>query len=490
MATNGTTHHRANEAFEHGVPLLINGKDVTTSTTFQVTSPLTNKTIWRSSAAGVKEAEDAISAAEVAFPAWSATKPAVRRDILLKAASIMSARSEELAEYQEIETGATHDFAAGFIVPTGIEMLKDVAGRIVTCISGSIPATAEQGKNALVLKEPYGVVLGIAPWNAPYILGLRAVVYAIAGGNTCILKGSELSPRCWWAIGSILTEAGLPNGVLNVLVHRTEDAPEVTRVLIQHPAVRKVSFTGSTATGRIVAELAGKALKPVLLELGGKAPAIVLKDANLEEAAKWVATGGLLHAGQICMSTERAIVEKSVAKEFGELLKKAVEDQNPQSGAAKVLINAAGVEKNKRLVKDAVSKGAKILTGDVEAVDQSETRMHPIVVQDVKKGMDLFHTESFGPTFSLFTVETEDEAVELANDTEYGLSSALFTRDLAKGLRIAKRIDSGAVHINAMSVHDEPLLPHGGVKMSGFGRFNASEGIEEFLKKKTVTWMD
>ena len=479
--------HRANEAFEKTVPLLINGKEITTSTLFQVTSPLTNKPIWKSSSAGKKEVLDAVSAAEAAFPAWATTKPTLRRDVLLKAASIMSARSDELIEYQEIETGAAHDFTAGFMVPFGVEMLKDVAGRIVTCMPGSIPATAEEGKNALVLKEPYGVVLGIAPWNAPYVLGIRAVVSAIAGGNTCILKGSELSPRCWWAIGNILTEAGLPDGVLNVLVHRTEDAPEVTKTLIEHPAVRKVSFTGSTATGKIIAELAGKALKPVLLELGGKAPAIVLKDAYLVKAAKCVATGGLLHSGQICMSTERVIVEESVAEEFGKLLKQAVEDMGKN---AMVLINNAGVEKNQSLVKDAVSKGGKVLIGDVDFEEESETRMRPIVVQGVEKGMDLFHTESFGPTFSLFTVKSEDAAIELANDTEYGLSSSLFTKDLAKGFRIAKRIESGAVHINAMSVHDEPLLPHGGVKMSGFGRFNASEGIEEFLKKKTVTWMD
>ena len=490
MASNGHVAHRGNGAPELTVPLLVNGEEITTSTTFQVTSPLTNKPIWKSSSASSKDAISAIEAAEAAFPAWSTTKPAERRDILLKAASVMSARSDELAEYLEIETGAINSFSAGFNVPSSVEMLKDVAGRIVTSISGAVPCVAQPGKNALVLKEPYGVILGIAPWNAPYILGFRAVLYALAGGNTCILKGSELSPRCWWAIGSVLTEAGLPDGVLNVLFHRTEDAPEVTRTLVQHPAVRKVSFTGSTATGRIIAELAGKALKPVLLELGGKAPAIVLKDADLAEAAKWVAIGAFMHAGQICMSTERAIVEESIAEAFGEKLKEVIADMHPQSGGATIMINKAGVEKNKRLIKDAVSKGAKVLTGVVEQNEASETRMRPIVVQGVKKGMDLFYTESFGPTFSLISVKDEDEAVELANDTEYGLSSSLFTNDLAKGLRIARRIESGAVHINAMSVHDEPGLPHGGVKMSGFGRFNASEGIDEFLKKKTVTWMD
>ena len=490
MATNGYAAHEVNGASSHTVPLLINGKELTTSTTFEVTSPLTNKVIWSASSASTKDATLAADSAATAFPSWSDTKPAFRRDILLKTADIFSSRGSELAEYMDVETGAIPSVSSGFNIPSTVEILKDVAGRIATSCVGALPVPAQDGKNAMVLKEPYGVILSIVPWNAPFILGFRAVVYALAGGNTVVMKGSELCPRCWWAIGSVLTEAGLPPGVLNVVFHRPADAPEVTRCLVEHPAVKKVNFTGSTTTGRIIAEMAGKALKPVLLELGGKAPGIVLKDADLGAAAKWVAVGAFLHAGQICMSTERAIVEESVAEKFGEELKKAIENMYPQSEAASVLINKAGVEKNKKLVMDAVEKGAKVLTGDVEQNEDSETRMRPIVVQGVKKGMDMFYTESFGPTISLYSAKDEDEALALANDTEYGLSSALFTKDLAKAFRMARKIESGAVHINAMSVHDEAALPHGGIKMSGFGRFGASEGIEEFLKKKTVTWMD
>lgn len=490
MATNGNTAHAANGTSPRTVPLLINGKEIATSTTFEVTSPLTNKVIWSASAASTKDAIAAADAAAAAFTSWSGTKPSYRRDILLKAASIIAARTDELGAYMDQETGSIPSFSTGFIVPSSVEILTDVAGRIATACAGAVPFPAQEGKNAMVLKEPFGVILSIVPWNAPYILGFRAVVYALAGGNTVVLKGSELCPRCWWAIGSVLTEAGLPAGVLNVVFHRTADAPEVTRVLVEHPAVRKVNFTGSTGTGRIIAETAGRALKPVLMELGGKAPGIVLKDADLREAAKWVALGAFMHSGQICMSTERAIVEESVVERFGEELKQAVENMYPQSGAASVLISKAGVEKNKKLVKDAVGKGAKVLIGDVEQNEVSETRMRPIVVQGVKKGMDMFYTESFGPTISVYSVKDEDEALTLANDTEYGLSSAIFTKDLAKALRMAKSIKSGAVHINAMSVHDEAALPHGGMKMSGFGRFGASEGIEEFMQKKTVTWMD
>ena len=279
--------------------------------------------------------------------------------------------------------------------------------------------------------------------NAPLILGFRAVSYALAAGNTCVLKGSELSPRCFWCIGSILTEAGLPDGVLNVIFHRPQDAPEVTSALIEHPFVKKINFTGSTATGSIIATQAGKFLKPVLMELGGKAPAIVLKDANVEKAAMDCARGAFVHSGQICMSTERILVHSSIADQFREALKTAMGKTYGNESPAPILVTAPPVQKNKKLVEQALSKGAKILTGDINAKEHSETRMRPIVVDSVTKDMDIYQTESFGPTVSLIVVESEDEAIEIANDTEYGLSSAVFTQDLAAGLRVAKQIETG-----------------------------------------------
>ena len=481
--------HASNAAFDHTVPLYINGEEITTDTVFDVTSPVTNHPIWKCSSASVELANRAVEAAQAAFPAWRKTKPAYRRDILLKASDIMKSRAEECAEYMEIETGADAAYSSGFIVPLGIEQLRDVAGRIVTVV-GTIPVSGQDGKNALLFKEPYGVVLGISPWNAPYALGLRAISYAIAGGNTCVLKGSELSPRCFWAIGSILAEAGLPPGVVNVIYHRTQDAPAVTTALISNPAVKKVNFTGSTATGAIIAEQCGKLLKPVLMELGGKAPAIVLQDADLKKAAIGVVRGAFTHSGQICMSTERVCVHESIAEKFTAALQDAVAEIYPRSGHAPILVAAAGVKRNKALMQDAVAKGATVVAGDIDAKEDSDTRLRPIIISGVKKDMDVYYTESFGPTVSLLTFSTEEEALAIANDTEYGLASSVFTEDLAAGIRIARGIETGAVHINAMSVHDEPTLPHGGVKKSGWGRFNASFGIEEFLVSKTVTWMD
>lgn len=324
------------------------------------------------------------------------------------------------------------------------------------------------------------------PRNAPYILGFRAVIYALAAGNTAVLKAPELSPRCFWAIGDCFREAGLPPGVLNIIAHAPSSAAAVTKALIEHPLVKKVNFTGSTVVGRIIAELAGKNLKPVLLELGGKASAIVWRDADLGLAAQECVVGSFLHSGQICMSTERIIVHKDVVGPFEEELKKANAATFKNAG---VLVNSAGVQKNKRLLRDAVSKGATLLNGDINTTESSETRMAPIIVKGVTTEMDLYHVESFGPTVSLFVVESEEEALTLANDTEYGLSASVFTADLGTGLRMAREIESGAVHINGMTVHDEPGLPHGGMKNSGYGRFGAS-GLEEWVRTKTVTFQN
>lgn len=316
---------------------------------------------------------------------------------------------------------------------------------------------------------------------------MRAILYAIAVGNTAILKGSELSPRCFWALGQVLTEAGLPAGVVNMIYHRPQDAAEVTTALINHPSVKKINFTGSTAVGSIIAGLAGKALKPVLMELGGKASAIVCSDADISKAATLCALGAFLHSGQICMSTERILVASDILEPFRSALQGAISNIFP-SHAPTVLVQSAGVEKNKKLIKDAVSKGAKVIHGDHEKDEISKTRMAPVVVEGTTKEMDLFYTESFGPSVSLISFSTDEEAIAMANDTEYGLSGAIFTESLSRGLKIAKSIETGAIHINTMSVHDEPALPHGGTKKSGWGRFNARWGLEEFLRLKTITY--
>jgi acyl-CoA reductase-like NAD-dependent aldehyde dehydrogenase len=314
------------------------------------------------------------------------------------------------------------------------------------------------------------------------------VIFPIAAGNTVVFKASEVSPRTMLAIASVFHEAGLPDGVLNVIFNERSTAAAVTTALIQNPHVRKINFTGSTAVGRIVGRLAGENLKPIVLELGGKAPAIVWEDADLELAAEQCALGSFINSGQVCMATEKILVHKAVRAEFEKKLAASVAKIFPAEKDAPVLINAVAVERNKKLVRDAVSRGASVLHGDVDLEEMSQTRLRPVVVHNVTPDMDLYKTESFGTTVSVVEIETEDEAIRLANDTEYGLSSAVFTSDLRRGLRIAREIETGAVHINNMSIHDESALPHGGAKSSGFGRFNASAGLSEWVRSKNITF--
>ncbi|KAH6697877.1 hypothetical protein VD0002_g7928 [Verticillium dahliae] len=468
------------------VPFFLNGAEKLTSKTFPVTSPGTNQYLYQSASAQTSDAEAAVAAAAAALPAWRALKPAKRAAILVKTAEIMNSRHAELAGYLTSETGAIPSWA-DFNLKVTINILIASAARVHS-VEGIIPTPAGEGCSALIVKEPFGVVLAIAPWNAPYILGVRAIAGPLVTGNTVVLKGPEVSPRVTWAIASCFHEAGLPHGVLNTLAHDPSDAPAVTAALIAHRDVKKINFTGSTGVGRIIGRLAGEHLKPVLLELGGKAPAIVWEDADLQLAAQECAHGAFRNAGQICMSTERIVVHKAVSAAFESALRDAISNIFLIADAP-ALIASAAVTKNKKLVRDAVAQGARVIAGDPNADEASPTRMRPVVLGSVTPEMDIYQTESFGPTVSLYEVETEEEALRIANDTEYGLTSAVFTEDLRRGLRFAKNIETGAVHINSMTVHDEPALPHGGAKASGYGRFNAG-ALEEWVRTKTITYQD
>ncbi|KAI2788818.1 Vanillin dehydrogenase [Penicillium oxalicum] len=467
-------------------PLIINNESIVTDIKFEVHAPATGELSGYCAGASVDDAKRAVECAQAAFPAWSKTKAFDRRDILLKAGEVMLARKEELIALQMEETGAGRLFVE-HTFHMGVNFVKDFAGRIST-IEGKVPSVNVDGENAIIYKEPYGVILSIAPWNAPLILGMRAIALPLAAGNTIVFKGSELSPKCFWALGDIFREAGLPAGCLNVLYHQTSDAAAVTNTLIAHPYVRKINFTGSTHVGSIIASTAGKYIKPVLLELGGKASAIVLDDADLDKAAMNCALGSFMHSGQICMSTERIVVQSAVADQFRQKVAEHAEKLFGKDVPALCLVNAAAVTKNKKLVADAVSRGAKVIFGDANGNEGRDTQMRPIIVDGVTQEMDLYKTESFGPTVSLFVVDSEEEAIALANDTEYGLTAAVYTQNLFRGLRVAKQVESGAVHINALTIHDEPVLPHGGWKSSGFGRFGGVSGYDEFLQTKVVTW--
>lgn len=275
------------------------------------------------------------------------------------------------------------------------------------------------------------------------------------------------------------------------MFHRPQDAAAVTEKLISHPAVKKVNFTGSTAVGSIIAAMAGKHLKPIITELGGKASAIVLADADIKRAAASCTMGSFLHAGQVCMSTERVIVHSSIVDKFTAAFRESTDKQYGVNTLSPILVTAAGANKTKKLVKAALTNGADVVLGDPKEsfeADQSSTGMRPIILKNVHKSSELHENESFGPSVAIYPFETEEEALAIANDTVYGLSGAVFTQDLAAGLRIARGYETGAVHINHMTIHDESNLPHGGTKKSGWGRFSGMAGVEEYLRSKVVTF--
>lgn len=470
------------------VPLLIGNAErpASSGATFTRKNPITGEVVTRAAAATREDAADAVAAASTAFPAWSALGPGERRARLLRAADLLEAHSAEFSNLMTAETGATAGWAH-FNVHLAAGMLREAAA-MTSQISGEVIPSDVPENLAMAVRQPVGVVLGIAPWNAPVILGIRALAMPLACGNTVVLKSSELCPATQHLIGVVLKKAGFGDGVVNVLSNAPADAASVVEALISHRAVRRVNFTGSTRVGRIVAEIAARHLKPVLLELGGKAPLVILDDANIDDAVNAAAFGAFANQGQICMSTERILVDEKIADEFAhKLVAKAASLPwgDPRKGNVVLgsVVGSDAADRVRRLVKDAVSHGAKLLTGS----EGEGTVMPAIVLDHVTPEMDIFREESFGPSVSITRFRSVEEAIRLANDTEFGLTAAVFGRDIARAITVARRIDSGMCHINGPTVHDEAQMPFGGVKASGYGRFGGKAAIDEFTELRWIT---
>jgi acyl-CoA reductase-like NAD-dependent aldehyde dehydrogenase len=425
--------------------------------------------------------------AAAAQPAWGAMGPNARRAVLQKAADALAAKKDEFVAAMMGEIGATAGWAM-FNLGLAVSMVREAAS-LTTQISGEVIPSDKPGCLAMALREPVGVILGIAPWNAPIILGVRAIATPLACGNAVILKASEQCPRTHALIIEAFAEAGFPEGVVNVVTNAPADAADVVGALIDAPEVKRINFTGSTAVGRIIATRAAQQLKPCLLELGGKAPLVICADADLDEAVKAAAFGAYMNQGQICMSTERIIVVDAVADAFAEKFAakvKTLTAGDPRLGNTPLggVVDAKTVAHCLSLVDDAVAKGAVLLTG-------GETTLNVVMpahlVDKVTPDMKLFRDESFGPVVGIIRARDEAHAIELANDTEYGLSAAVFTRDIAKGLTLAKQIKSGICHVNGPTVHDEAQMPFGGVGASGYGRFGGRQGIDSFTETRWIT---
>jgi acyl-CoA reductase-like NAD-dependent aldehyde dehydrogenase len=453
--------------------------------TFDRINPVTGAVATTAAAFGPAEANAAVEQAAAAFPAWAALGPNARRAALTKAADALAGKGDQFVEAMMGEIGATEGWAR-FNLMLAVSMVREAAA-LTTQIAGEVIPSDKPGCIAMALREPVGVILGIAPWNAPIILGVRAVAAPLACGNTVVLKASEQCPRTHSLIAEAFAEA-LPAGAVTIVTNAPEDAGEVVGALIDNPHIRRINFTGSTHVGRIIAKRAAEHLKPVLLELGGKAPLIVLDDADLDEAVKAAAFGAFMNQGQICMSTERIIVVGSVADAFVEKFAAKVRTMavgDPREGKTPLgaVVDQKTVDHVQSLIADAVAAGAVQVNGG----DANGVLMPAHVIDKVTPDMRLFRDESFGPVVGVIRARDEEHAIALANDTAYGLSASVFTRDTARGLRVAKRIQSGICHVNGPTVHDEAQMPFGGVKASGYGRFGGRAGIDAFTELRWIT---
>jgi acyl-CoA reductase-like NAD-dependent aldehyde dehydrogenase len=462
-------------------------RDADGGRTFERRNPLTGELVTAAAAASVNDAIDAVESAAKAFPSWSATGPSARRAILLKSADIMERRTPEFVETMMSEVGASQLWA-GFNSFLTAQLFREAAG-LATQIQGETIPTDKPGTLSMTVRQAAGVVLSMAPWNGAGVLAARAIAYPIVCGNTVVFRASETSPKTHAIIAEIMHEAGLPAGVLNFLTSSADDADRVIEAMIAHPAVRRVNFTGSTAVGRIIAEKAARHLKPALLELGGKAPLVVLDDADIEGAVNAAVFGSFLYQGQICMSTERFVVDEKVADDFvakfvakAQSLSAGDPQKDPSCEVGPMVRPESGARIN-GLIDDAVSKGAQIVVGG----HANGASMQPTILDKVGPHMSIYDQETFGPITTVVRVSGVDEAVQVANDTEYGLAAAVFGADSTRALQVAMRIQAGHVHVNGTTVQNEAQAPYGGMKASGYGRFDGRAVINEFTDLKWIT---
>jgi aldehyde dehydrogenase (NAD+) len=446
-------------------------------------NPATGEIYARVHMAGVREVEDALSAAKQAFPAWSAMLADQREKILLKAADCLANRTGEAVEILIEEGGSTITKARAEVMGS-IGTIRVAAGECRR-VNGEILQPTSQNQISLAVRVPLGVISGIAPFNYPLLLALKKVSYALAAGNTFVLKPASVTPLSGYIIAKIFEEAGLPAGVLNVI---PGPGAVVGDKLVEDPRVKAVTFTGSSEVGRKIASKAAYNLKRYAMELGGKNPLIVLADYNVDLAVEIAGYGAFCHQGQVCMASSRIIVEKPVYEEFCKKMtfrakSMKVGDPHDENTIIGPLINEKQREIIDAQVKDAVSKGAKLLTGGTYRGPYYQ----PTVLAGVNSEMGIFYEESFGPVTSIVCAENADDALAICNDNQYGLSSALLTNDLKKAFAIGMKIEAGKVHVNDTTFVSSTTAPSGGTKLSGIGKEGGRYSIEDFTELKWIT---
>lgn len=459
-----------------------NGDDDSINTN---TNPFNGETLVEIQQATDKQLDDAYQAASQAQKQWAQQTPNERAAILYKVVSIFDQRQDEIVDWLIKESGSTRIKA--MVEFSGARAITLEAASFPNRVHGEIRASNTPGKENFIYREPMGVIAVISPWNFPLHLTQRSIAPALALGNAVVLKPASDTPITGGLLlAKIFEEAGLPKGLLNVVVG---SGSEIGDAMVTHPIPSLVSFTGSTSVGKHIGELAngGEFIKQVALELGGNSPFVVLKDADIEQAVKAAAFGKFLHQGQICIAINRIIVEDEIYDDFvarfvAHVKTLNVGDPNKIDTAVGPIINEKQVESLKEKIAKAQDEGAKmLLSGEIKG-----QVVPPHVFSDVTREMDLSCDEVFGPLVGIIRAKDEDDALSIANDSMYGLSSTVFTQDMAKGLRFARGIKAGMTHINDISVNDESNAPFGGEKNSGIGRFNGEWILEEFT---TLHWI-
>ncbi|KDA07102.1 succinate-semialdehyde dehydrogenase [Microbacterium sp. CH12i] len=483
-----TTALAANEtALLGNVPtgLFIGGKwaDATGGRTFDVHDPATNAVLASIADATPEDGIRALDAAVEAQVSWAATAPRERSDILRRAFDLVQEHKEDLALLMTLEMGKPLAEARGEVVYGG-EFLRWFSEEAVR-ISGRYGSNPEGTGQMIVSQRPVGPSFFITPWNFPFAMATRKIAPALAAGCTVVIKPPALTPLTTMFFVSLLEKAGLPAGVVNVV--QTSSSSKLSAPIIADPRLRKLSFTGSTEVGRKLIAQAAEGVLRVSMELGGNAPFVVFEDADLDKAVEGAMAAKFRNIGQACTAANRFIVHAAVAEDFADRVAARVRDMKVGRGTEDgvtigPLIDADAVAKARELVGDAVERGATVLAGG-NAIDGVGTFFEPTVITDVAKGSDILREEIFGPVLAIATFDTEEEAVRLANDTEYGLVSYVFTEDLARGHRMIDALETGMMGLN-VGVVSNAAAPFGGVKQSGVGREGGLEGIHEYLSTK------
>jgi len=458
-------------------------RDASGGATFDVTDPATGRTIATIADASPEDGITALDAAVDAAAEWAATAPRVRAEILRRAFDLLQERKLEIATLMTLEMGKPFAESLGEVAYGG-EFLRWFSEEAVR-ITGRYGVNPEGTGRTIVSQHPVGPCYLITPWNFPLAMATRKIAPALAAGCTVVVKPAELTPLTTLFFAQLLTDAGLPDGVLNV-VTTTHSGP-VSEPIISDPRLRKLSFTGSTAVGKkLIAQAAENVLR-TSMELGGNAPFVIFDDADLDKAVDGAMLAKFRNIGQACTAANRFIVQRGIADEFARRVTERVEKLRVGRGTGEgvtigPLINDSAVEKARTLTDDAVTRGARVLTGG-SAIDGDGTFFAPTVITEVPTGSDILREEIFGPVLAIIPFDDEEDAVRLANDTEYGLVAYVFTENLARGQRMIERLDTGMMGLN-VGVVSNAAAPFGGVKQSGIGREGGLEGIHEYLNTK------